>query len=101
MHSQGSPIPSAPPQLDRQGGSATARGRRVDDGEVDLRRGAAGEVDQRQGAAGAARTGRGRRGGSASGSRRRGDEQAARRGDLGRRGEERAAFASAVGEATV
>ena len=30
-----------------------------------------------------------------------GDEQAARRGDLERRGEERAAFASAVGEATV
>ena len=30
-----------------------------------------------------------------------GDEQAAQRGDLERRGEERAAFASAVGEATI
>jgi len=50
---------------------------------VDRRRGAASEADSRPGPTGE------------------GGEQAAQRGDLERHGEERAVFASAIGEATV
>ena len=67
---------------------------------MDLRLGAAGEADPRQGATGVTRMGRGRevypRQGATSAARMgRGDEQAAWRGYLGQRREERAPFVSA------